>query len=935
MAGWNEKYSGIIAGTIAAGMLLSLMGCGSTTPSAQVPGPDSRQTARVMSLDEALAEVDALSTPEGVDPQRFQLLQDELARVLREQGSQRFVSEAPQSQGSAVNDLMITHNPDGSADLAWTYRNQGDGDLNSEVNIADLTPIGIHLGKSGASPDWNKARNTDNDGNNEVNISDITPIGSNFLRKVQGYWIQRAVNVDSAWNLVSQVEFSTSAINSGTSARDFVFHINVPADGQFYRVAPYDGGNIGIPSNAVQAQSLSLPGRPNNPAATQGSLLEQVDLSWDPVADAEYYEIQRRTGTLGSFEPLAETTDNGTSYSDTDVVTGQHYFYIVRGWQGDKKTDYSIQFEGWPLDLPTVPQNLAASDGTSPDHVSVSWEASSGADEYVLYHSLEQDGTYTELLHTTELSYDDTAAALESLNWYYVTAVNAAGETNQSNKDSGYRDGAVPVIDSVSPLTGLTGEAIQMTALTSGASINAWSWDFGGGATPGTSTDESPMITLGDPGVYECSLTVDGNLDSDTFNFQLTVTSDEWVHTFGTAVNDKGFDVRYDAAGNVYVIGSVGLPVVAKFNNAGELLWSRYYETDVNVLEVSGDVSAAGDVVVVVGSDGDFNNNTPGMLCFKLNTDGDLQFAHVADHGSQFITCHYPKVVIDANGNILVTYSMWDLTGTSLDARIVAYRLNSDGSQNWLGFYTDHDGDFGHSGTFVDGVAVDSAGNFYLTGPEFFLTKLDTSGNVAWTKGWETGAHDHPYCLMIDDSDNLIVSGASAAETQYQPMLVKFQTDGNVLWQKSYSAPNGQSGHIEQLRVDESGNFYGVCPFAATGDIAIASNLYTMDSNGELIDAWQLPNTGSHKMFSLDVANGKICITGYAPDANVALEPFAATVVDHSGTISDLTTTKEISGPLILQPEPPGNLKEFTGTLDIGQGGQDILVMNLRIENLP
>ncbi|MEZ5339212.1 MAG: PKD domain-containing protein [bacterium] len=932
MAGWNEKYSGIIAGTIAAGMLLSLTGCGGTTPSAQAPGPDSRQTAQVMSLDEALAEVDALSTPQGVDPQRFQLLQDELARVLREQGSQRFVSEAPQSQGSAVNDLMITHNADGSADLAWTYRNQGDGDLNSEVNIADLTPIGIHLGKGGASPDWNRARNTDNDGNNEVNISDITPIGSNFLRKVQGYWIQRAVNVDSAWNLVSQVEFSTSVINSSTSARDFAFHINVPADGQFYRVAPYDGGSIGIPSNAVQAQSLSLPGRPNNPVATQGSLLAQVDLSWDPVADVEYYEIQRRTGTLGSFEPLAETTDNGTSYSDTGVVTGQHYFYIVRGWQGDKKTDYSIQFEGWPLDLPTVPQNLAASDGTSPDHVSVSWEASSGADEYVLYHSLEQEGTYTELLHTTELSYDHNASQPDVLNWYYVTAVNAAGETSPSVKDSGYLDGALPHILSVAPLGSFTGDTIEMNAVVQGATPLSWSWDFGDAATPSTSTDENPTITLGDPGDYNCSLTVEGNFANQEFMFQMTVTDDEWVHSFGTAAADEAFDIGVDDAQNVYVIGRAGNIVVAKFNPSGVLQWARQVETTRDTQWASGSVSAGGDVFLAMARDDTDDTSGKGVLNVKLDTDGNVVFKKVYSLGETLILSRFPRTAIDDNGKLFVSYTSYSLV--SLEGSLVAYRLSPTGTLEWNGLY-DTPSDYAHDKSLADGIAVDSAGNLYIGADEANVTKLDSSGNVLWCKGWGDVAgtpHEHAYTMGVDSNDFVYMAGGANNLGSYQPFLVKLDQSGNISWQKAFANGAGlTSSQIVRMTVDPAGNVYALNP--QREDAGEPSRFYMLDAGGSLLGSWEYTSTGNSKIFSVHYAGGKVQFCGVAPDPNGAWSTAADSLADFSLAIEDRTSTR---GPSTATFDDDINttVSEYTASLDAGEGSVDVLLMNLRTDNL-
>ncbi len=71
--------------------------------------------------------------------------------------------------------------------LSWYYSNKGDYDQNGEVNIADLTPLGVNLNTSGPFPEAGALSMVDGDGNGEINLSDITPIGVNFGQRVDGY----------------------------------------------------------------------------------------------------------------------------------------------------------------------------------------------------------------------------------------------------------------------------------------------------------------------------------------------------------------------------------------------------------------------------------------------------------------------------------------------------------------------------------------------------------------------------------------------------------------------------------------------------------------------------------------------------------------------------------------------------------------------------
>lgn len=80
-----------------------------------------------------------------------------------------------------------------------------------------------------------------------------------------------------------------------------------------------------------------------------------------------------------------------------------------------------------------------------------------------------------------------------------------------------------PNLTAVSPLTGVTGTDIELAATNTGGAVASWSWNFGGGATPNTSTSTTPNITLGDPGNYNCTVTATNAAGSDPLNFVLVV----------------------------------------------------------------------------------------------------------------------------------------------------------------------------------------------------------------------------------------------------------------------------------------------------------------------------------------------------------------------------------------------------------------------------
>jgi len=75
----------------------------------------------------------------------------------------------------------------------WDY---GDGDQNGEVNIADMSPIGLYFAQNTAS-NWAAVR-ADYNHNTEVNISDLTPIGQYYGERTTSYTIEGSDDVEGA-----------------------------------------------------------------------------------------------------------------------------------------------------------------------------------------------------------------------------------------------------------------------------------------------------------------------------------------------------------------------------------------------------------------------------------------------------------------------------------------------------------------------------------------------------------------------------------------------------------------------------------------------------------------------------------------------------------------------------------------------------------------
>ncbi len=100
--------------------------------------------------------------------------------------------------------------------------------------------------------------------------------------------------------------------------------------------------------------------------------------------------------------------------------------------------------------------------------------------------------------------------------------------------------GDPPEIVSVSPDSGMESESVEFSAVVNGTPPFTYSWNFGGGANPNTSSAAQPEVTLQTAGEYSASLTVINDFGEDTYPFTLTVTEEVTYSVSGHVEKDTG-----------------------------------------------------------------------------------------------------------------------------------------------------------------------------------------------------------------------------------------------------------------------------------------------------------------------------------------------------------------------------------------------------------
>jgi hypothetical protein len=292
-----------------------------------------------------------------------------------------------------------------------------------------------------------------------------------------------------------------------------------------------------------------------------------------------------------------------------------------------------------------------------------------------------------------------------------------------------------------------------------------------------------------------------------------------------------------DGDGNVLIYGqhnNSGL-ILSKISPLGQLLWTKNYDSpaDDGLYHLS--VAANGNRYAMCGFSMGATTNSRDGIVIITNEDGEILQSIRVDDGGGSNAFH--SVAPDGDGWILAGRSDGG-PGESYDMALA--RIDQDGQLEFFKTFGGPDWDWAYSATPAqDGYLLAGySDGWLLVGGVPYIVRTDANGDAIWSKVIPTTSPSDAMYAVADDEGNFYVSGytlmtAGLPGQGPNGFIVKLDSEGEVVWFKMV----GGVTEIPSMYLAENGDIWAVGTVSNLQGIDFV--VFSFDADGTPIQQWK------------------------------------------------------------------------------------------------
>ena len=326
----------------------------------------------------------------------------------------------------------------------------------------------------------------------------------------------------------------------------------------------------------------------------------------------------------------------------------------------------------------------------------------------------------------------------------------------------------------------------------------------------------------------------------------------EWDKVVGGAGNtdngEGGYSVQQTTDGGYIAVGHSDSfngvytdVLLLKFDNTGNMEWTK--NAGLNCSHSAGHfVEQTTDGGYIVTGQTGCNTPRTSMLTLKFDNSGNLQFSKVAggNGNDKARSVHQTS----DRGYIVAGYtSIYGSGDTNTTALILKYdsALNiewakitgGNGADRYRSIYLTTDGGY---------IAAGDSSSFGAGDKDIFIVKYTDTGNVEWAKTIGGIYGERAFSIVQDGQGNYLVAGTTASygSGMYDALISKLDSSGNVLWTKIA----GNSNYDQFFSINQTADSGYIMAGSSNGSSAShwgengTSDIFLVktDSNGEIAE---------------------------------------------------------------------------------------------------
>lgn len=377
-----------------------------------------------------------------------------------------------------------------------------------------------------------------------------------------------------------------------------------------------------------------------------------------------------------------------------------------------------------------------------------------------------------------------------------------------------------------------------------------------------------------------------------------------WLQYFGedsaaTAISCNFIAVDSD---NVYVLGikdSVGfrnIMQIIKYDLNGNMMWEKYYTNSIGYINLSGILIDSNGDVIIGATEFTSWNNLDDYCIFKYNPSGTLLWKYTFN-GLTSLTDRLVKIKVDSQNNIYASGES-SLNNTFYQD-VLTIKLNPSGTLSWYKYFSypndslvsnysqdiniDKANNIILTGNFNDSifckldsagntikvlnfaglynlsspVAIDDSCNYYFadrTNTNYSLAKVDSSGNILFSKIFNPSSYSSIYSMRISGS-YIFTTGCTYFSSPSSCITVKSDLNGDTVWTASFGSGNYRY-YGAKVIPQSNGNVIVVCQLDSSSS-HISTILLKYSAQGQLLSANDLSSSINYGIQNLDVADNE------------------------------------------------------------------------------